>query len=55
MDLLTISLIVGAMFIAGFTIGKLDSQEKLYRRLDNVLDAVYERGVKDGREDNYAD
>lgn len=55
MDLLSASIIAGALFIAGFAIGRLDSQERMYRRLDRVLDAVYERGLRDGREDNNAD
>ena len=50
MDLLSASIIAGALFIAGFAIGRLDSQERLYRWLDSVLDAVYERGLRDGEE-----
>ena len=55
MDLLSASIIAGALFIAGFSIGRLDSQERLYRRLDRVLDAVYERGLRDGEKNINAD
>ena len=52
MDLLACSLIAGAMFISGFAIGKLESQEKMNQKMDSVLEAVYKLGVKEGESKN---